>query len=62
MTKKARFLRAEKIYSRLEAAYPDAKCALDFAKGLMKYKPGDEGLQHLQAWRERMAERPALQG
>ena len=37
-------------------------CALDFAKGLMKYKPGDEGLQHLQAWRERMAERPALQG
>lgn len=36
-------------------------CALDFAKGLMKYKPGDEGLGHLQAWRERMAERPALQ-
>jgi len=35
-------------------------CALDFAKGLMKYKPGDEGLGHLQAWRERMAERPAL--
>ena len=37
-------------------------CALDFAKGLMKYKPGDEGLGHLQAWRERMAQRPALQG
>ena len=35
-------------------------CALDFAKGLMKYKPGDEGLGALQAWRERMAERPAL--
>jgi glutathione S-transferase len=35
-------------------------CALDFAKGLMKYKPGDEGLGHLQAWRDRMAERPAL--
>jgi glutathione S-transferase len=35
-------------------------CALDFAKGLLKYKPGDEGLGHLQAWRERMAERPAL--
>ena len=35
-------------------------CALDFAKGLMKYKPGDEGLAHLQAWRERMAARPAL--
>lgn len=37
-------------------------CALDFARGLMKYKPGDEGLGHLQAWRERMAERPALRG
>jgi glutathione S-transferase len=36
-------------------------CALDFARGLMKYKPGDEGLRHLQAWRERMAQRPALQ-
>ena len=35
-------------------------CAMDFAKGLMKYKPGDEGLVHLQAWRERMAARPAL--
>ena len=35
-------------------------CALDFAKGLMKYRPGDEGLGHLQAWRERRAERPAL--
>jgi glutathione S-transferase len=37
-------------------------CALDFAKGLMKYMPADDGLTHLQAWRERMAERPALQG
>jgi glutathione S-transferase len=35
-------------------------CALDFAKGLMKYKPADDGLANLQAWRERMAERPAL--
>ena len=35
-------------------------CALDFAKGLLKYRPGDEGLGHLQAWRERLAERPAL--
>ena len=34
MTKKAKFLRAEKIYSRLEAAYPDAKCALDFTNPL----------------------------
>jgi glutathione S-transferase len=35
-------------------------CALDFARGLMKFRPADEGLTHLQAWRERMAERPAL--
>jgi glutathione S-transferase len=35
-----------------------ALCALDFAKGLMKFKPGDEGLAHLQAWRERIGERP----
>jgi endonuclease-3 len=27
--KKASYLRAEQIYSRLQAAYPDAKCALD---------------------------------
>ena len=27
--KKTRFLRAEQIYGRLQAAYPDAKCALD---------------------------------
>src|SRR5262252_5627908 len=34
VTKKAKFLRAEKIYSRLEATYPDAKCALDFTNPL----------------------------
>ena len=34
MTKKARYLRAEQIYSRLEAAYPDAKCALNFSNPL----------------------------
>jgi endonuclease-3 len=28
VSKKAKFLRAEQIYSRLEATYPDAKCAL----------------------------------
>jgi glutathione S-transferase len=26
-----------------------ALCALDFARGLMKYRPGDEGLARLQA-------------
>jgi len=34
VTKKDKFLRAEKIYTRLEATYPDAKCALDFANPL----------------------------
>src|SRR5262245_15022125 len=34
VNKKARYLRAEKIYTRLEAAYPDAKCALDFKNPL----------------------------
>src|SRR5262245_22750500 len=27
--KKTKYLRAEQIFSRLQAAYPDAKCALD---------------------------------
>ena len=34
MTNKTRYLRAERIYSRLEAAYPAAKCALDFSNPL----------------------------
>src|SRR5215207_7148771 len=33
-TKTARFLRADKIYQRLEATYPDAKCALNFSNPL----------------------------
>jgi len=36
-----------------------AFCALEFARGLMKYRPGDEGLAHLQDWRDRIAERPS---
>ena len=36
-----------------------AFCGLEFARGLMKYRPGDEGLTHLQAWRDRIAERPS---
>ena len=35
-----------------------AFCAIEFAR-LMKFKPGDEGLPHLQAWRNRIAERPS---
>src|SRR5438046_7041444 len=30
VNRKPDFARAEKIFSRLEAEYPDAKCALDF--------------------------------
>ncbi len=36
-----------------------AFCALEFARGLMKYRPADEGLSRLQAWRDRIAERPS---
>jgi endonuclease-3 len=34
VNRKNRFLRATKIYSRLEAAYPEARCALDFTNPL----------------------------
>ena len=34
MRRAAGFLRAEKIYSRLQAAYPEAKCALNFESPL----------------------------
>ena len=36
-----------------------AFCALEFARGLMKFRPFDEGMPHLQAWRDRVAERPS---
>jgi glutathione S-transferase len=36
-----------------------AFCAMEFARGLMKFRPGQEGMAHLQAWRDRMAERPS---
>ena len=38
-----------------------AFCALEFARGLLKFKPADLGYEALQAWRERMAARPAAQ-
>jgi glutathione S-transferase len=34
-----------------------AFCALEFARGLMKFRPGAEGMGDLQAWRDRVAER-----
>jgi glutathione S-transferase len=36
-----------------------AFCALEFARGLMRFRPEAEGMEHLQAWRDRVAERPS---
>lgn len=47
--------------TRFTVADITAFCALEFARGLMKYKPGAEGLVNLQAWRDRIAERPSAQ-
>ena len=33
--------------------------AMEFARGLMKFRPGEHGLPHLQAWRDRVAARPS---
>jgi glutathione S-transferase len=44
---------------RLTIADITAFCALEFARGLMKFRPGEEGMPHLQDWRDRMAERPS---
>lgn len=38
-----------------------AFCALEFGRGLLKFKPGEEGMAHLQAWRDRIAARPSAQ-
>ncbi len=46
---------------RFTVADITAFCALEFGRGLMKFKPGAEGLNHLQAWRDRIAERPSSQ-
>lgn len=35
-----------------------AFCGLEFARGLLKFKAGEEGFTHLQEWRDRMAARP----
>jgi glutathione S-transferase len=34
-----------------------AFCGLEFAKGLIKFRPAQEGMQNLQAWRDRVAAR-----
>lgn len=32
-----------------------AFCAIEFARGLLRFRPGQEGMPHLQAWRDRIA-------
>lgn len=39
-----------------------AFCAIEFARGLLKFRPADEGMPALQAWRDRIAARPSTQG
>jgi glutathione S-transferase len=36
-----------------------AFCALEFARGLMKFRVGEEGFANLQGWRDRVAARPS---
>lgn len=36
-----------------------AFCAIEFARGLMKFRPSDAGLMHLQDWRDRINARPS---
>ena len=43
--------------SRFTVADITAFAALEFARGLMKFSPGDEGMPHLQAYRDRWLER-----
>lgn len=45
--------------SRFTIADITAFCAIEFARGLMKFRAGDEGFTRLQSWRDRMAERPS---
>lgn len=45
--------------ARFTIADITAFCALEFARGLMKFKPGEEGLGALQAWRDRVNARPS---
>lgn len=45
---------------RFSVADITAFCAIEFAK-LMKFRPAAQGLSALQAWRDRVAERPSAQ-
>lgn len=39
-----------------------AFCAIEFGRGLLKFRPGEEGMAHLQAWRDEIAARPSAVG
>ncbi len=39
-----------------------AFCALEFGRGLLRFRPRDEGMANLQAWRDRIAQRPSALG
>jgi glutathione S-transferase len=45
---------------RFTIADVTAFCAVDFARGLMKFRPADENMPNLAAWRDRIAERPSV--
>lgn len=45
--------------ARFTIADITAFCALEFARGLLKFQPGDEGMIALQSWRDRIAARPS---
>ena len=45
--------------ARFTIADITAFCALEFAKGLIRFRPGQEGYAHVQAWRDCIAERPS---
>ena len=50
---------ALRISFGIASNFRDAWRFLEFARGLMKFRPGDVGLTHLQAWRDRINERPS---
>jgi glutathione S-transferase len=45
--------------ARFTIADITAFCALEFARGLMKFRPGEHGMAHLQEYRDRIALRPS---
>ncbi|WP_305822963.1 glutathione S-transferase family protein [Massilia brevitalea] len=47
--------------ARFTIADITAFCALEFGRGLLRFRPGEEGMAHLQAWRDRIAARPSAQ-